>query len=229
MTIIDPFKIETNLHTIIAQYRAAWDRLAPIRDDYTPEGLAKSFATSTASTTAKLNAARAELEDYAAGIDMVIPAERARVLPPAPTGGYTSTQELAAARILGRHVDWDISTYVAAVEPMAGTPTATLITEELAARNRLADGAEDVLLHTVSERYAAATKLVQLMMTGLNGPLMSLVREAERAANVETWFSNHSEPGRHLVSLSDAHGPLRLDTSNGYVASDDLPPLTKKS
>ena len=159
---------------------------------------------------------------------MVIPAERARVLPPAPAGGYTSTQELAAARVLGRHVDWDISTYVAAVEPMAGTPTATLITEELDARNRLTDGAEDVLLHTVSERYAAATKLVQLMLAGLNGPLKAAVREVERCANPETWFSSLSEPGSHLVSLSEAHGPLRLDTSNGYVASDDLPPLTKK-
>lgn len=225
--IIDPFKIETRLRALIGEYEVAWSRFATRRDDYTREGLVKAFGDATKSTAAKLNAARAELEDYAAGIDMVIPAERARVLPPAPAGGYTSTQELAAARVLGRHVDWDIRTYVAAVEPMAGTPTATLITEELAARNRLTDGAEDVLLRTVSERYAAATKLVQLMLAGLRGPLKSAVREVERAGNPETWFNHHSEPGRHLLSLSDAHGPLRLDTSNGYVASDDLPPLAK--
>ncbi|GAB2516913.1 hypothetical protein CATRI_00105 [Corynebacterium atrinae] len=210
MTIIDPFNIETELWYTISDYETAGKALAAHRADYTPEGLANAFTTRTQKTALKLTTIRATIDTYADALNNVATYEQAALLPPV-TGAYSTADELAAARILARPGTWDHKRYIETITPKFGTTAATLLTEELTARGLSTDIVDAAL--SANERYKAAMDLHLQMTMGLNAVLRPLLKEAERAANAETWVSHHKYPGNSAVGLSDVHEDLTLHTS----------------
>lgn len=227
--IVRPEKVETALIESIAEIGVAWDGLRERKDAYTADGLRTEWERVTLEPRARIEKARDTLDMYEEALSLIAGAERRRLLPAAPAAGYDMTTELAAARVVGRAGKWEHSRLVAALEPLAGTPAASLIVEELQARELITpETVESVLMG--NDRYAAVAKFHHTLLTGLNASLRVTLREAERATRVESW----SAPGGFQMSvgrvaLSVIHGPVAVNTVTGELEApgEGLPPVEK--
>lgn len=227
MAVIDPFKIESELDQIVTLYAVAHANIDTRRYELTPEGRQASFIRETKNLAARLEAVRADLDNYRNALNQVRDYERARILPEADAIQDTAT-ELAVNRILSRPgtletvngMKWGHERFEEATRPLVGTPAATLIATELEVRGQI-DASHINYLLGAQPRYRAVDSLHSRMLAGLNNVLLPLVQGIEARPDFDHWGSLHGlEEGR--ISLEACHEKVTI-TDKGKVTAESLP------
>lgn len=184
---VNLYQLETQLNTLLKQMKDRAEKWAR-NTSFTSAGKVEKWATERANFFDQLQNLRGDINAARRGADNMIGHARASVVgtPPNPEKPDVGA-ELAVARILGRRSQWKMENFSEELKPILGTPTASLLIEELTARKLLDAELIDALIEQSS-------------------PLISTARQYQKFAYVA--LSNTIEPTLEELDELYDRGPL---------------------
>lgn len=213
MAIHDLFATEKKIRTALDEIAKHGLGLHGRKSQYSLEGLRAEWEKLTKGQASRATALAAEVEAIAQAVDKIEGYERAHLLPPVTTP--TAAQELTVARLVARPgFAKELADVGPIIRPYLGTLTATVLVEELQARNKyITEGFIGGVLKDESLMYASTMQAAAHAPTAV-GMLRAGVKQLRHALDLETSVIGHpvdsnARPGHHTrwLPLSTVYKP----------------------
>lgn len=218
MPVLNLSALETSIREAITATNHAGHTLYQRRDHLTHEGLRAEWERLAGPTRKLVEKFTRELEAIKTAAGKIEEYERAELLRPVPVTGLTAAQEATVARLMARPSFAATESVTATITPHLSTVIATVLVEEIQARNdTVTDSFISGVLAAESTLYADAVKIAQRMPTVI-GQLRHAISELEKATQFDVSVNGHAadahaRPGHYLVSIHlEFEEPVKIGT-----------------
>lgn len=195
---------------------------------YTPAGKLEQWERVKDTYSNGVDDLAAELRFARRGAELMMDYARASVVGEAPDPAQPDVGvELAVARILARHEQWDVETVTETLEPIMGTQTAAVFMDELVKRGSVDVDLLEALLEKLNPAIGEARQTQKYALTLISNVLRPLLEELEElldrgplAAAVNGGGDIHR---KHRATLAETAGTgtFTVSENGAYVVNTD--------